>query len=226
MRLLLIMLVSVFSLTTMHVYGQTDEVKKEINKIKKSSRYIYAEATAPTETDAKAYAEAILYDEINKWMEMKKHKVSAPSLIVNNKKELWTTLSMPRGSNMYRAFVYVKKSDIEPTDNAVVIPNQAAPPVSKKVKFEVPEIIANLAKYKTFNELASLAMKLKKNGTIKSCDRYDKLQNSEACYLVIFNNAGDILAILSPGGERVNIRTNEKEPLIKYKGCGVIGIEL
>lgn len=47
---------------------QTDEVKKQINKIKKSSQYIYAESTAPTEADARSYAESRLYEEVNAWV--------------------------------------------------------------------------------------------------------------------------------------------------------------
>ena len=224
MRLLLFIVMSFFSFS--QVFAQTDEVKKEINKIKKSTRYIYAESTAPTETDARKYAEEKLYDAVNEWVENKKRKSEAPSLIINNKKELWTTLSMPRGSNMYRAFVYVKKSDVVPTENAVVIENKAAPVVSKKVDLEIPDAIKTLAQCTGFDVLAKQALKMQKEGEIKVCARYDKLPNRDASYLVIFDDEGTIRAILTPGLERCNIRTGEKEPLTKYRGCGVIGIEL
>ena len=40
------------------LYAQIDEVKGQINKIKKSSQYIYAESTAPTEADARQIGRA------------------------------------------------------------------------------------------------------------------------------------------------------------------------
>lgn len=89
--------------------GNTDEIKKQINKIKKNNQYIYAESTAPTETDARNYAEEKLYEEINVWVETRRKLKKSSNLVVNNKKELWTILEMPRGSNMFRSFIYVKK---------------------------------------------------------------------------------------------------------------------
>ena len=121
-RFLLTVLISCLPVAAIFA-DQTDEVKKQINKIKKSTQYIYAESTAPTEADAQNYAEEKLYDEINKWVATQKKMKNSPNLVVNNKKSLWTTLSMPRGTNMFRSFIYVKKSDIIPTDNGVRVLN-------------------------------------------------------------------------------------------------------
>ena len=127
--------------------GPVDDVKKQINQIKKSSQYIYAESTAPTEADARAYAEERLYDEVNKWVATQKKLKGSANLVVTNRKELWTTLSMPRGSNMFRYFVYVKKSDILPTENAVVIANENLPAVEEKLQPTLPEAIQVVADY-------------------------------------------------------------------------------
>ena len=102
----------------------TDEIKKQINKIKKNNQYIYAESTAPTETDARNYAEEKLYEEVNAWVETQRKLKKSSNLVVNNKKELWTILEMPRGSNMFRSFIYVKKNDILPVENSTVIQTQ------------------------------------------------------------------------------------------------------
>ena len=50
-------------------YAQTTaEVKKQINEVKKKTGiYIYGEATAQTEQDARELAEEFLYDAINSW---------------------------------------------------------------------------------------------------------------------------------------------------------------
>lgn len=82
-----------------------DDVKKQINKIKKDNQYIYAESTAPTEADARSYAESKLYEEVNEWVATRRRLKKSTNLIVNNRKELWTMLSMPRGNNMYRSFI-------------------------------------------------------------------------------------------------------------------------
>ena len=42
-----------------------EDVKKKLNNIKKSSLYLYVEATAETEEEARKLAEEILTDEIN-----------------------------------------------------------------------------------------------------------------------------------------------------------------
>lgn len=71
MRILLSIALCLLSLAS--AFGQTtDDIKKQINKIKKSSQYIYAEATAPTEKDARTYAEERLFDEVNKWVATQK----------------------------------------------------------------------------------------------------------------------------------------------------------
>ena len=87
MRILLSITLCLLALTAAQA-GPTDDVKKEINKIKKSSQYIYAESTAPTEEDARAYAEERLFDEVNKWVSTQKKMKGSANLVVNNRKEL------------------------------------------------------------------------------------------------------------------------------------------
>ena len=90
--------------------AQIDEVKGQINKIKKSTQYIYAESTASTEADARHYAEEKLYEEINAWVATQKKMNKSANLVVSNKKELWTTLSMPRGNNMSAHLSILRKA--------------------------------------------------------------------------------------------------------------------
>lgn len=112
----------ILSCTTAFCASATDnnDIKKEINKIKKNSQYIYAESTASTEEEARLFAEEVLLDEINSWVDGQRKYRNKPNLVVNNKKEMWVSMSMPRG-NMYRFFVYVKKSDIIPGENSQIL---------------------------------------------------------------------------------------------------------
>ena len=54
-RLLLTFMVACLPFLTAFA-DNVDEIKAQINKVKKSSSYIYAESTAPTEADARSYA--------------------------------------------------------------------------------------------------------------------------------------------------------------------------
>lgn len=205
---------------------QTDEVKKQINKIKKSSQYIYAESTAPTEADARSYAESKLYEEINKWVATQRKLKKSPNLVVNNRKELWTMLSMPRGSNMYRSFLYVKKNDILPTENAVIISNQSLPPVEESMKETLPEIVAKIAACTQYGDMAAMVKQAKNEGKIKNYGRYASLANPDKCYLIIYNREGKVVATLTPEPDRKNIKTNKPDSVKNYSGCGAIGVEL
>ncbi|MCZ8372412.1 hypothetical protein O6P32_06770 [Phocaeicola sp. KGMB11183] len=204
----------------------TDEIKKQINKIKKNNQYIYAESTAPTETDARNYAEEKLYEEVNAWVETQRKLKKSSNLVVNNKKELWTILEMPRGSNMFRSFIYVKKNDILPVENSTVITNTNIPVVEEKIKEELPVVINKLASYTKYADIVEEIKKMKENGQIKEYARYASLNNPDVCYLIIYNRDAKIEAILTPGKERRNIKTNKPDGVKNYSGCGAIGIEL
>ena len=136
-----------------------DETKKKINSIKKDSQYLYAEATASTEDEAHDIAEEILYDEINEWAATKKKLQNSASLAVNNKQSLWTTISLPRG-NMFRSFIYVKKSDILPVENSEVIGNANVVPdkaetMESTVEEIWPEAVTTLAGCTEYTDLAA-----------------------------------------------------------------------
>lgn len=102
--------------------SNVEEKKKEINSIKKNSQYIYAEATAATEQEAKDLAEELLYQEINEWVATQEKLRQSNELLISDRKELWSNVSLPRG-NMFRSFIYVKKSNIQSADNTEVMAN-------------------------------------------------------------------------------------------------------
>lgn len=226
MRFLFITLLSYFSFTELFAGQPVDEVKKQINKIKKSSQYIYAESTAPTEEEAKSYAEEKLCDEVNSWVATQKKLKGSANLVVNNREELWTTLSMPRGTNMFRYFIYVRKSDIIPTENAVMIENKNLPAVEETLQESLPEVVGLIAACTEYSDIANKIKEMKAQGKIKSYARYASLDNPDACYLVIYNREGKVVAVLTPGSERKNIKTNKPDGVKNYSGCGAIGFEL
>lgn len=110
--------------TSLCAVGQeVTDVKAQINQIKKNtSDYIYAEITATTEPDAKMLAEDLLYEEINKWAATQQNLQASQKFLVNNKTSCVTTLSTTRG-NMFRCFMYIRKSDIQNANNADLVEN-------------------------------------------------------------------------------------------------------
>lgn len=228
MKFILLLVLACFS------WGQTvaqdvDEVKSQISKIKKSRRYIYAEATAPTEADARHYAENKLYQAINEWIGQKKNKAGkAASLVVSNKKELWGTLSMPRGTNMQRSFVYVKKSDITPLKDAVVIENTNTPVFSKEEQERYPAAAMALLDCRRTAELVRKLEELKQKDLIQYYKPYASLKDEYECYLILYEpfDSGKVKAVLSSGAERVNIRTGKPDTILNYAGSKIIGVKL
>lgn len=207
--------------------GDNEEVKKKINSIKKNSNYLYAEVTAATETEARDMAEEILYSEINEWAAKQKRLRNSPGLAVNNKQTLWTTMSLPRG-NMFRSFIYVKKSDILPVDNSEVIENTTATAEQSEslvttVAPVVPEAVAELMKLTEYKPLAERIMQMKTEGKVSGYDYYSKLKSPEAYYLAIYDREGKVVAFLSPGIERVNLHTGKSDKLSNYRGYGAVG---
>ena len=190
-----------------------EDAKKEITEIKKSSQYIYSEVTAPDAQGAKDMAEEILFSEINEWVTKQKKLRNSPNIVINNRKELWTSVELPRG-NMIRAFLYVKKSDIIPAENTEVIENTSKiEEIKSEVNFtmQLPEEVQEITKCTRYSDMASMITDMKQQGRIAHYGRYSSLQNPKDYYLAIYNKEGEVVAVLTPGTERINVQTRQTD---------------
>lgn len=130
--------------------------KALITKVKRSpGTYVYAEATCRTEEEAKSIAEDVFLQNINEYVASQKKLRGANNIVVNNQKGLQQTVTMPRGSNMHRVFMYVKKNDIIPADNSVVLSKEdvaktetPAPKANTKTEAKVAEPKTEVAEAK------------------------------------------------------------------------------
>lgn len=207
-----------------------DALKKEINKIKKSSSYIYSEVTASTEDEARALAEEGLWNEINAWATSQKKLSASSSFLVKNVNERIESFSLPRG-NMYRSFLFVKKADITGGDNAEIIANTttAETPAATSQPAATPSwpaAVNELAKYTEYSTFVDKIQQLKAEGKVSHFARYASLSNPDIYYLAVYNRAGVMVAILSPGESRLNVATGEPDKVANYSGCGAIGFTL
>lgn len=93
---------------------------KEINKIKRSNSYLYAEATMDSETEAAEVAYELLMKQVDEFVASKKKLTFADNVLIKDIRSHSEQMSMMRGE-MHRVFVYVKKSDIEGVMNTTVV---------------------------------------------------------------------------------------------------------
>lgn len=212
----------------------SEEAKKTINSIKKNSQYIYAEATAATQQDAKDLAEEILYEEINSYVASKKKMRINPKIVINNRKELVSSLALPRG-NMFCSFIYVKKSDVLAVENSEMIGNKTSngetaaattTPVVSTVTPVYADEVKQVMACSTFDEVKNLMTKLKSEGKIRHFGGYASLEDPDPYYLAIYNRQYQIVAVLTPGPNRTNTKTGEEDKVTNYKGCGAVGFVL
>lgn len=216
------------------------EAKAQINKIKKSSSYLYGEATLATTEDAIKLANEILIEEIDAWIKEKKKLRESNNVVVKNISKVFQQMTLPRG-NMYRAFIYVKKSDIIPSDNVTVVatdnasnyipagnntPNAEEAPQKSGMTSAQETALQAILRLTDFNQLKNCLTSLKREGKISDYGKYSSLTQPENYHLIIYNRQGVIEAVLSPGKNiRTNLKTQDADNIGNYKGRGAIGFK-
>lgn len=214
---------------------QADSKKNEIAKIKKSSLYLYAETTMSNKEEAMETSLQSLQMEVQNWVaEKKKRKEVASDLILTNIEQFTEALELPRG-NMYRAFVYVKKSDVLVSKNTMITDMPSTSEDSKELrssyeiistsKVEQPEHIQRLLDLKRYDEVKPCLDAMKSEGKVLEYARYAKLSRPEDYVLIIYNQQAEVEAILSDGAKRINLRTNLPDGVANYSGRGAIGVK-
>ena len=149
--------------------------KALITKVKRSpGTYVYAEATCRTEEEAKSIAEDVFLQNINEYVASQKKLRGANNIVVNNQKGLQQTVTMPRGSNMHRVFMYVKKNDIIPADNSVVLSKEEV------AKTETPAPKANTEAAKVATPTADVTTPKADVAEVKAESAQPKTEVAEA----------------------------------------------
>lgn len=226
--------VALFSCTSIFAQSTVEEKKKEINAIKKNSDYIYAEATMADQQAAIDLAKEILYQNVNEWVAKQKKFAGASNVITVNTNYSVEDMTLPRG-NWFRAFMYVKKTDIIPAGNVAVMkvartePDaEKAAPVEPAAKQESPEDIIKkqLLECENTGQMSTLLKNLKAEGKIADFQKLNTITSPEEYVIAIFSKEGVIRAILSEGAERTNLNTGQPDQISNYKGNGAIGIKI
>lgn len=214
------------------VFAQTaEEQKKTINNIKKNNSYIYAEATQADQQEAISLAQELLYQRVNEYIAKQKEFRSAKETVVINQNYATEQIQLPRG-NMYRAFFYVKKSDILAVNNATVGTLTKESDVSgasqqTTANFTPLNIKDELLTLKTLSQLQERLPQLMKDGKISDFGSYNKLSKPEEYIIIIYNQDGEVKAVLSEGKKRTNLINNTSDDVQNYKNMrGAVGIKV
>ena len=226
-------------------YAQS--VAQDINKVKRDTMYIYAEATMKDLSEAYNGARAILEMKVGDWVR-EQHPTEGIEVCIVKAKEHFMQLETRRG-DFYRAFVYVRKSDIMPVADKsevtvfevapVTKPNQIeakpaiivteeAPQVEEKQQvLELTSEEKQMKLIRSFYDVEPYINGLKSKGKLKAYGKYAKMPVNEDCHLFVYDKQGNISALLRKSGDnQYNLNTLKEDNVKNYKNCGAIWFQL
>lgn len=87
------------------------------------------------------------------------------------------------------------------------------------------DVIKQLKELKSFFDLEKVLPRLKEEGKVTGYGKYATMTSPEDSYLIIYDAAGNIRALLGKGDdERTNLKTGEADSTDNYRGCGAIWV--
>lgn len=222
------------------------DVVKDMNKIKRDTMYIYAEATMKDLSEAYNGACAILEMKVGEWIR-NQHPNEGIEICIVKAKEHLAQLETRRG-DFYRAFVYVRKTDILPVaDKSEVTIFEVSPSVKRDVPEAAPAIIVEeepvvvekapvleltseekqMKLVRSFYDVEPYIKGLKSKGRLKEYGKYATMPSDADCHLFVYDKQGNISALLRKrGGIQYNLNTLKEDDVKNYKNCGAIWFQL
>ena len=221
-------------------------VAQNINKVKRDTMYIYAESTTKDLSEAYNNARAILEMKVGEWVRAQ-HPSEGIEVCIVKAKEHFTQLDTRRGE-LYRAFVYVRKSDIMPVADKSEVTILEVAPVAQPNKIETaPAIIVEetpvevekapvleltpdekqMKQVHSFYEVEPYIKGLKSKGKLKEYGKYATMPANADCHLFVYDKQGNISALLRKSGDvQYNLNTLKEDNVKNYKNCGAIWFQL
>lgn len=215
----------------------------EINTIKSSPDYIYAEATTSDSKTSYDNAMDLLETFIEDWIKSNCDSTEVSGCITKASKNI-LQIKTKRGS-LYRAFLYVKKSDVltyASDKDLVVVPlGETEKPEPNKQQTERRDSLkheqdANSAKapskaylvddfgkkmisIRAFDGIESF-VKQYSNGNM---GKYKTLPKMGTYYVFVYNRSGEVMSHLRYNdGAWMNILNGNADDIKNYPGCGAI----
>jgi len=223
------------------------EVAKNINKVKRDTMYIYAEATMKDINEAYDGARALLEMKVGDWVRAQ-HPSEGIEVCIVKAKEHFIQLETRRG-DLYRAFVYVRKNDILPVADksevtvfevapvtqpnqpkvtpAIIITEEVPKEVEKARALELTSEEKQMKKIRSFYDIEPYIKGLKGKAVLKAYGKYATMPESEDCHLFVYDKQGNISALLRKVGDtQYNLNSLKEDNIKNYKNCGAIWFQL
>lgn len=218
---------------------------QSVNSIKRNSQYLYAEATMETVEDAYDVAKELLVGSVKDYASGKK-AFRDKNILVKDIASRCDSIQLRRGE-MYKVFLYVKKSDIiDVAENVTVIgeapgvlepqreqKEQAAattivstPVVKDKdgdPSLRLPvawqqDVIDRLLAASSYDEARAQVSRLRAESKIKRAGPEKTCRDRSAAFWLVGRD-GQVVTVLGPGaGERTDFRNLSKTTLTDYSG--------
>ena len=224
-----------------------DNRQKQINDIKKDRLYLYADITKATPDEALSHAVKLLQETVVIWVSERTGCMEI-QMSGNWIENHYDTIMVMR-ANMYRVFAYAKKETLLPlfkqynlslvdsldceqnkvkASNDTILANERVRRLLKNNYLgRTDGVIDKIKKAKNFFELKEIMEPLRAKGDITDYGKYASTDNLEECYLIIYDPAGNIKAILGKGEEeRENLKTGKMDLISNYRGCGAIWFKI
>lgn len=208
------------------------EAQKQINTIKRSSSYLYAETTMATEPEAYDGAKNILKVKIEDWLASeKKHKDA--TVFIAKAQNSTQQISTRRG-DYYRVFLYVKKSDIFPvadTEDVIFVQKDAAGSQSQatftskveEIKPQLTEVEKQMVAVESGEAIKPFIKRLEAEGQLADYGGYKNMPQQTDCYLFVYNRDHEVVAVIrQTGSTQTNLRTGREDNVRNYPNCGAI----
>ena len=228
----------------------TDWRLEKINSIKKNKNYLYGEATVSSQELATSLAYEQLQNEVFAWVQndsitIKDINRLADTVMVRIV-NVYRVFAYVEKAKIKPGTVDTVQTDTIP---AIEEPLVETTPVRKdstlltdsvrqvihkrffgpegKMRQRQSDALLRIKKAKNFFELKEIMQPLKEKGDIIDYGKYATAKHPELCYLIVYDPAGNIRALLGKGDdERPNLKTGRKDTLKNYRGCGAIWFTL
>lgn len=233
MRTILILLMVIAG--TMSANAQTNAgAAQSINKVKRDTMYIYAEATCNNKDTANYNARALLEVKVGDWVRNQHPDEGIEVCIVKAKEHLLQLET--RRSNLYRAFVYVRKNDILPVaDKSEVAVFKVQPDdekplttsedvISEDAPVEEPATITLSADeklmldIKNLSDLNTYVKGLRDTQRLNGYGKYSTMPKDKNCHIFVCDKQGIVIARLrhQSNGTCINLSTLQQDTVENY----------
>lgn len=221
----------------------------QINEIKKTGDYVYAEATMPEQKQAKDGAMALLKAGIESWL--KSSELSQGTFDLSMFDYYVKIINAKRG-NQHRVFVYINKSDLteQKEKKTVSVPTKGENmPVAMNVQvvdltdsviveasvsmnedsqsYQLNDVEKEMVCIKRFDEIKPFVESLKAKDRLNRFGKYATLPQNGKFHLFIYSQTGDVVAcLLKTDDGYYNLRELTPDSIDNYKKCGSIWLEI